>query len=740
MDIADDISAHRHSSQSDGHLNAAPAPVRSLDSARSDALHAIARLQPLSIRFRDYLDEGIDAAVVEDLFKALGYEPGVPEAVSAVQDPPVVASTKMADGHVNVGDTPLERARVESQEAASAVQPEKPKNKSEERKDRIARLLAAKGSKAAGPSSDAVPRTSPVPSKKVLPKTQSEKSKLIQQRMEALERARKAQAQERSQQDAQASSAIKETPKDVLPSPPANDSSRSTSAPSAPEEATGQNGRVPASASIPGLFLSSKSSGHGSQRKRPVASDFDDANEPPVVKRPFGQARVSRPFFIHVSDDEDEDEDTEMDIESPAQQFSSLKRPSPPSNRTPSFHDAATLSDRDPARRASSPIHNADSPAIGSVELESVNKKIEDLKRRIAEAEARKEAKQPQQDSPLPMPPSQIDNVNHLALQTLAGIEAEANLVAGAPPGTKSPVLSIKAHDKRETTGTRSRSRSRAASERLSVIEAYRREKMLRLQSLQSQVASIQKELEENIMEEQMLKNEAAKVSDFEVAPAAQGAEPNIVSGKCDTTQTESSACMGALSPCALTTVASSSAGEPDGLSLLEEMDFAAHSASQDEQPGPDVPVTISQEGPQSLVADEPSVDPAIPAHSTTREESSDGNDGNRSSNQDPSADPAAESQRDTAFSNEVPSAAASISDGLQVVETTKDEESPGKSVSQGQPKSSASSSHGVPTAEPMWEISDGDEQALSTVPLVPQQISAGHEDVIAEWENQVDA
>ena len=535
MDTADDTSPHRHSSQSDGHLKTSSTPVRSLDSARSEALHAVARLQPFSIRFRDYLDEGIDAAVMEDLFKALGYDSGAPEAVSAVQDLPVVTSTKVENGHIDVGDTPLEHARAEPQEAATAVQPEKAKNKSEERKDRIARLLAAKGSKAAGPSSDAVAQTSPVPSKKVLPKTQSEKSKLIQQRMEALERARKAQAQERAQQDAQASSVIKETPKDVLPSPPANDSSRSTSAPSAPEEAAGQNGHVPASASIPGLFLSSKSSGQGSQRKRPVASDFDDANEPPVVKRPFGQARVSRPFFIHVSDDEDED--TEMDIESPAQQFSTLKRPSPPSNRTPSFHDAATPSERDPGRQASSPIHNADSPAIGSVELESVNKKIEDLKRRIAEAEARKEAKQPRQDSSSPMPPSQVDNFNRLALETLSGIEAEADLVAGAPSGTKSPVLPIKAHDKRDNTGMRSRSRSRAASERLSVIEAYRREKMMKLQSLQSQVASIQKEIEENMMEEQMLKSEAANVSDFEVAPATQGTKPDIISSKWNTTQ-----------------------------------------------------------------------------------------------------------------------------------------------------------------------------------------------------------
>ena len=166
-------------------------------------------------------------------------------------------------------------------------------------------------------------------------------------------------------------------------------------------------------------------------------------------------------------------------------------------------------------------------------------------------------------------------------------------------------------------------------------------------------------------------------------------------------------------------------------------MDFTGQSASQDEQLGPDALVTTFQEGPQSLDADELSVDPTMPAHSPTREESI---DGKRSSDQDTSADPAAESRGNITFSNEVPSAAASISDGLQGVETTKDEESPGKFVSQGEPKSSASSSPDVPTAEPIWEISDGDEQALSTMPLVPQQISAGHEDVIAEGENQVDA
>jgi hypothetical protein len=124
-------------------------------------------------------------------------------------------------------------------------------------------------------------------------------------------------------------------------------------------------------------------------RKRPVASDFDYPATKP--KRPFGRSRGTSPaepvVIITSSDEEDDDADDEMDTDNAAPPKSKLA--------TASFRDAAPLRDF-PSRPAfhmqpsgqSTP--GASTP--GSVTYEQRLKDIEEMKRKIAEKEKRKNA------------------------------------------------------------------------------------------------------------------------------------------------------------------------------------------------------------------------------------------------------------------------------------------------------------------------------------------------------------
>ncbi|KAL3422688.1 hypothetical protein PVAG01_06844 [Phlyctema vagabunda] len=173
---------------------------------------------------------------------------------------------------------------------------------------------------------------------------------------------------------------------------------------------------------IPGLFLNSSttnaipsailSNGEAAtaappaSRKRPVAADFDT---PSFVapKRPFGHSRTEKPLVIDVSDEEgDSDEDVAMDLESQHDQNSPIQ-----SARTLMDSRAATINSLPqlsdfPLRKAlTTPPSVSDTtpPAYPSAtksilgkpeDLQRKMQEIADMKRRIADAEKRKKAKQ----------------------------------------------------------------------------------------------------------------------------------------------------------------------------------------------------------------------------------------------------------------------------------------------------------------------------------------------------------
>ncbi|KID75446.1 Zinc finger domain-containing protein, CCCH-type, partial [Metarhizium brunneum ARSEF 3297] len=461
-----------------------------LEASKKQAKDAILRLWPLNIRFNNYVSEGVDEALLKSLFKDLGLN--FTEATRMTSEPEEKESAT-SDG------TSISKAlAVETTKPVLAKPKSAVVDASESRKDRIARLLAAKGSKqgtapAPLPADDAVaPKSAKAVATDVKPTlTQSEKSKLLQQKMEALKKAREALKQ------------LKPTPVDDK-----NGFSKGDSTLEAFFKTTSHDGsnapRNDASATvIPGLSWSpSKQATSPPQTMQQPTTTLQAVD--PSQPRPapaFDQNTESRPFLINVSEaEEEEDGDEEMELDSPSRPETPSGMPNPPHQQDAVLRDVQAIPDfsiprqlRSPAS-ASTPLRSA-SRNNGS-DLESMNKQIEEMKRKIAEAEARKKAKNSRQGSPVLSP------LNDSSFED--GCDTTGRPVA--PPRFYGEL----GHEARTALGTslEQRSRSRAASERLPLIEARRRKQRLKLKALQSEIARIEQELEEDMLEEERLKGE----------------------------------------------------------------------------------------------------------------------------------------------------------------------------------------------------------------------------------------
>ncbi|EWZ40231.1 uncharacterized protein FOBCDRAFT_226552 [Fusarium oxysporum Fo47] len=507
-----------------GEYSSSPRPdARHIDSIISEskkrAEKAILHLWPLNVRYHNYIEEGIDRALLDELFEEMGLDLEATTANQGEAKRPSMSKVAKVPSNTLDQESP---STVASTATTGPRGVEQMKDKSEERKDRIARLLAAKGSKTTVGDTDNTKPTYPM---SLLPgntktdktKSQSEKSKLIQQKMEALIKAREANAKAAPQAH---------TPSEPHLPLPVTETSRSQSLARADsmniDEQTEVNVEVadPATApSIPGLFLSSNApSPVPHQRKRPVAADLNENSTAMSHKRPFGQTRESRPFLIDVSDDED---DAEMEIDSPELRPSSIQRPMTPGSRTASFRDHPALLDSASRRAASSP-KTAGTPttsANGMYDLESMNKKIEDMKRKIAEAEARKKAKQSGNNSPLPQSGSpskegSVDVPTPPAPAVRRAVSTNTEVVQGSPASSvhHSPRAIAKLPKARDQSViARPSLRARVASERLPILEARRRAQAEQLKHLYSEAARLEKEIQNSLAEEERLKEDAAE-------------------------------------------------------------------------------------------------------------------------------------------------------------------------------------------------------------------------------------
>jgi hypothetical protein len=410
-------------------------PTKSLVEARKEAQKAILNLYPLGVRFQNFLDEGFDEAIVGRVFDDIGLSRTASHPTTSgssaqnlslesnkEENLPLVSFTGVNGSQGKAGEklqepvnskaTPVEPKVLASALAPSnAAAPAKPAEPTEKElilqmkmealrksREQRAQKAAAKNdtSGSAPPAPISQPQTSaPAPT---IP-SQSEASKLA------------AQPEPESELPKVGTSTTTPLPDSLLPEA---EGQLAKSSPPSSQPTTTQTSTV-----IPGLFRTSAAaspapittsfgamygSANGIQRKRPVAADFDSPSIAPAFKRPFGHSQKETSLVIDVSEDEanSDDEDIAMELESQAdQEFSPMQAGSRMSDQQntaiQSLPPLSNLPPRKPftpplvASAASTPPPRK--PVRNPATLQEKESQIEELRRKIAEAEAAKALK-----------------------------------------------------------------------------------------------------------------------------------------------------------------------------------------------------------------------------------------------------------------------------------------------------------------------------------------------------------
>ncbi|KAI1275457.1 hypothetical protein F5Y07DRAFT_370095 [Xylaria sp. FL0933] len=451
-----------------------PLLPRSALEAKKKAQEAILGLWPLKVRYQDYIDEGIDANVVKALFRDIGLDVPISKTntaqsrtTSTAQSTPAEATptatvsrkTQSPLTRKPQAPPPADAKQSNSKDDAQKGGEIKPAGKSaaEERKDKIARKLAAMAQKTTQPQGQnapvpkpasvpapapasvpiSAPSVAPAPAAASAPtpaptsgpasvpasapievpaeagtksdatntpsaasKTRAENNAILQQKLAAL---KKHQAQLAAEKARVASneSTTASSPVAAHPSPP-NTGRNGDPTPKPKravsiQESSNQSSSTselqdnPDDDGIPGLSFSSLAAAQPSQAssrslKRPVASDFD--NYTPRFES-LKRTRTEERLVIDVSDDED----VEMDMGSPTEEFPPLMDSGTGPARQ-SLSAFPPLSDGPNRRQPDSPASSsAPTPPVHGARIDLLHKRIEETKRLIAEAEAKKAAK-----------------------------------------------------------------------------------------------------------------------------------------------------------------------------------------------------------------------------------------------------------------------------------------------------------------------------------------------------------
>ncbi|KAI1748646.1 hypothetical protein F4782DRAFT_550516 [Xylaria castorea] len=513
-------------SEHEPHANGS-SPIRSPLEAKKKAQEAILGLWPLKVRYQDYIDEGDLGLDVPNL-KTITVSA---KTMSDVQSTPVQASPSTHKTQTPLPDVNQPDRKDDKSKSGGTKVAEK--SAAEERKDKIARKLAAMAQKttaaqppgqgtsastpvsAPAPAATAVPVPVPVPSPSPAPipvpvsapienipptagtkldpattqsavtKTRAENNAILQQKLAALKKQQAQLAAEKARVISNESTTAS-SPAAVEPSPfdtsrNGNSTPNTKAVASAQQNPTQQNELpgISKDESIPGLSFPSLSlpqSAQGPSRslKRPVASDFD--NYTPRFE-PLKRTRTDERLVIDVSDDED----VEMDIGSPTEELP----PSADSSGAPTRQALGTfppLSDGINRRQRDSPASSsAPTPPVHGARIDLLQKRIEEAKRLIAEAEAKKAAKKATTQSS----PKLLSQAIQLPVNLLKA--DEGNLEAKR-------IVTIR--------------RDRIASYELPRITAALKEKQDKLKLLVAEAARLELEVQASLDEQRNLRTE----------------------------------------------------------------------------------------------------------------------------------------------------------------------------------------------------------------------------------------
>lgn len=401
-------------------------PGKSPVQLRLQAQGALLSLAPHNIRYEELVREGINPVILRQLYEDVGIKVQAPlsdtkkHGLPKPEEPIVnqiqsaaVQSTSFTDS-VDPAQRQVSKAGNDNEKQPSPVGPsssasQQDAGKPMERKEVIARMLAAKAAKAPGPSPspqanvskempvEPVSISSELPAKeKDVPVREKNKAQteLARKRIEELKKQglmrnqQKPQADSIPQEQPQRSEAIEQAlaPPSVIP---VRNQHPLPERPPQPEAPPGRlpglfmtdSGQLPAPEShatpMQGLALDSTPQPRVSQRKRPRASDFDEPSNPPREGFVQGAANAvpEEKLVIDISDDEfyGDGENDHMDLETPADLAQS----------SDSF-----VNSLDPSGSTSVAPRVNDQEHIRKKDLE-----IQEMHRKIAELEQRKKTK-----------------------------------------------------------------------------------------------------------------------------------------------------------------------------------------------------------------------------------------------------------------------------------------------------------------------------------------------------------
>lgn len=415
---------------------ASAANGKSVAEYRKKAQGAILNLLPYDVRYQTYIDEGFREDIVGALFDDLKLARISSKAPNGVI--PASGPQTFIEHHYGTGSNGQSAAgENDAQHGVSSLTGGTNLLRPTSKGQSISQVPLSSSSNTASVSAST---SAPVKST-----TMTEKERTLQTKMEALRKSREERAQK---------AAAKVNPSVIAPMPAprteeakvAGPSEKPTSPSSEPQltsklqssttQPTPSQQQPPAALPeqkpleslqqqppmIPGLFLTSAAtsptpqsafqaaipvSTQSNQRKRPVAADFDDpVPAMSTFKRPFGYSphNDGRPsLVIDLSDDEDED--VAMELDSQADQDSpidSVRKMSDPRSTVTHNTSPANLPTRTPYTPPNTSATNTPSmpqttskASLGRPDdLLRKESEIEQLKKKIAEAEARKKARQ----------------------------------------------------------------------------------------------------------------------------------------------------------------------------------------------------------------------------------------------------------------------------------------------------------------------------------------------------------
>ncbi|KAG4034266.1 hypothetical protein MFRU_003g02370 [Monilinia fructicola] len=521
---------------------------QSVGEARKKAEGAILNLWSYDIRFPAYIEEGVDEKLVGELFDELRLSKTASKTVSAAsaQSPPTSISSAPTSA------LPASGGQSNGQEPAQSSSTDKPKQA-------VMNGTVPTNSTATQQSKSAAA---------------VEKEKTMQAKMDALRKSRAERAQKNAAKSVTTPAvvtlptSVAQVKPTVIPVMPPSVSNPT----SCPENATEKNTvgstdksgsiQVPAltvatqfpksnapppaiqqaSQKIPGLFLASAAPtpppvqqqqpimptpAPNGQRKRPVAADFDGPSTSIMpFKRPFGQSRTEQqPFVIDVSEDEDEsDEDVEMELESQAD----TESPTLPTGKLSDQKALPTASSFLPPKAFTPPISSASTlPTLQTSikphpeDLRRKESEIEQLKRKIAEAEMRKANKRSSSGAQTPVNTTgSSNNVSIAANKAEASAEIQKITSVARDKSTSDQQLAVaqaaelqKAADIRAQEAEAKRIRREKIASAIPRVDAEALQNQAKLEELRAETARIEAAMQKNLQDKQKLMEEMERLS-----------------------------------------------------------------------------------------------------------------------------------------------------------------------------------------------------------------------------------